>query len=184
VPDDADTLALLQRARAGDGAAFGLLVRQHQSAVRAQLRRLLRGDAARADDLAQEVFVQAWMKLPQFRGDARLATWLYRIAWHQYLMTRRSQAPDTVAEEALGSAQPAAAESDTDPALRLDLARALDALPEAQRVAVVHCGLLGLSHEEAATLLELPLGTVKSNVTRGKARLRAALADWAPGDAR
>ena len=88
--DDADTQALLRRAQAGDSAAFGLLVRQHQSAVRAQLRRLLRGDLARADDLAQEVFVQAWLKLPQFRGEARLSTWLYRMAWHQYLMARRA----------------------------------------------------------------------------------------------
>lgn len=174
VGDDDSTRHLLQRARAGDAAAFGLLVRQHQSAVRAQLRRLLRGDDAQADDLAQEVFVQAWLKLPQFRGESRLSTWLYRIAWHQYLMARRSA--DPASDD--GDVGPEPIAPGTDPALRLDLARALDRLPEAQRVAVVHCELLDLSHDEAAALLGLPLGTMKSNVARGKARLRVWLGDW------
>lgn len=176
VGDDDSTRDLLQRARAGDAAAFGQLVRQHQSAVRAQLRRLLRGDDAQADDLAQEVFMQAWLKLPQFRGESRLSTWLYRIAWHQYLMARRRAEPTDDDREA--GPEPVAPGS--DPALRLDLARALDRLPEAQRVAVVHCDVLDLSHEEAAALLGLPLGTLKSSVARGKARLRDWLGDWEP----
>lgn len=178
--DDADTQALLRRAQAGDSAAFGLLVRQHQSAVRAQLRRLLRGDVARADDLAQEVFVQAWLKLPQFRGEARLSTWLYRMAWHQYLMARRAAGAGFGADDIPHDEPPVVADLSVEPGLRLDLTRALDALPDAQRAAVVHCDVLGLTHDEAAALLGMPLGTLKSHAARGKARLREQLAAWAP----
>src|ERR1700744_4985636 len=84
----------LAQARRGDRHAFARLVRAHQSRVRLQLRRLTHGDAALADDLAQETFVQAWLHLNDFRGDARLATWLHRIALTRFLQpARRPQLP-------------------------------------------------------------------------------------------
>lgn len=85
--------ALVARALLGhDPRAFEQLVRRHQGLVRAQLRRLLHGDAAAADDLAQETFVLAWRKLDQFRGEARFSTWLYRIAYACFLQARRKRA--------------------------------------------------------------------------------------------
>src|SRR5471030_3541500 len=90
---EAEIAGWLARARQGDRLAFACLVRAHQSRVRLQLRRLTRGDTALADDLAQEAFVQAWLHLSDFRGDARLATWLYRIAYRRFLMQLRNQGP-------------------------------------------------------------------------------------------
>lgn len=176
---DADPdAALLAQAQAGDLRAFSQLVSAHQSRVRQQLRRLCHDDHALADDLAQDSFVQAWLALPGFRGESRVTTWLHRIAYHRFLMharaTRRS--PLSAGPAADGSVPEAAATSSD--ALRIDLQRALDRLSEPQRVAIIHCHALDLSHEEAAAVLGRPLGTLKSHVARGKAKLREMLADW------
>lgn len=173
--------ALVHRAQQPDGArAFEMLVRRHQGLVRAQLRRLLGDDPAQADDLAQETFVLAWRKLPQFRGDSRLRTWLYRIAYScflQHLRRRGGRAhQDLDADEAPG------ADSAT-PELGLDLDSALRRLSVNQRAALLYCVQLEFTHEEAAEVLDMPLGSVKTHVARGKARLRQLLKDWAPGDA-
>lgn len=173
--------ALVERAlHDADVRAFELLMRRHQGLVRAQLRRLLGQDAAMADDLAQETFVLAWRKLEQFRSDSRFATWIYRIAHNcflQFLRSRGGQAELVAADPEAGHSAQA---DPPDMALRLDLGAALQQLPANQRVALLYCVQLGLSHEEAAEVLDMPLGTVKTHVTRGKARLRELLHDWAP----
>ncbi|HSF12765.1 MAG TPA: sigma-70 family RNA polymerase sigma factor [Erythrobacter sp.] len=169
--------ALVARALLADDArAFEQLVRRHQGMVRAQLRRLLHGDAARADDLAQETFLLAWRKLHQFRGEARFATWLYRIAYSCFLQSaRRRQHPaDQLGNEAAG-AQPSVS---GEVALRLDLERAMRGLSDDEQAVLLHVAQLGLSHEEAAYVLSMPLGTVKSHARRGKDKLRSLLADW------
>jgi RNA polymerase sigma factor (sigma-70 family) len=152
--------------------------------VRQQLRRLTHGDAALADDLAQETFVQAWRHLGAFRGDARVSTWLYRIAYNAFLAHVRS-AHEHVAlddEQAPVDAQPVPDGSGLV-MQRIDIARALALLPEAERVALIHCFQLDLSHAEAAEVLGWPLGTLKSHVARGKARLRERLGAWQMGAA-
>lgn len=159
-----------------DARAFEQLLRRHQGMVRAQLRRLLHGDHARADDLAQETFLLAWRKLDQFRGDARFSTWLYRIAYTCFLQARRKQtlSPDEIGDGARADPSPALHTVD----LQFDVARAMQRLsPDEQRV-LLHCVQLGLSHDEAAYVLAMPLGTVKSHMLRGKAKLRALLAEW------
>lgn len=173
----------LARARRGDRRAFAGLVEAHQSRVRLQLRRLTHGDAALADDLAQETFVQAWLHLADFRGDARLATWLHRIALTRFLQhARRPQLP----VEWQGDGEDAA-DAGHDPraaeGLGRDVERALQALSEIQRLAVVHCFHLDLSHAEAAQVLGLPLGTLKSHLDRAKTRLRDLLQAWNPESA-
>jgi len=174
----------LARARRGERPAFARLVERHQSRVRLQLRRLAHGDTALADDLAQETFVQAWLHLNDFRGDARLATWLHRIALTRFLQhVRRPQLPlewsadETSAADEPGH-DPRAAEG-----LTRDVERALQALSEIQRLAVVHCFHLDLSHAEAAHVLGLPLGTLKSHLDRAKSRLRELLGAWNPESA-
>jgi RNA polymerase sigma-70 factor (ECF subfamily) len=183
-PPVADADECLARARRGDRSAFAQLVREHQSRVRLQLRRLTGGDTALADDLAQETFVQAWRHLPEFRGDARLATWLHRIALNRWLQhARRPQLPQhawtTPAEDDGDPARPHP-HHDPRPAegLARDVERALQSLTEIQRLAIVHCFHLDLSHAEAAEVLALPLGTLKSHLERAKVRLRAQLAAW------
>ncbi len=169
--------ALVARALlADDRRAFEQLVRRHQGMVRAQLRRLLHGDIARADDLAQETFLLAWRKLNQFRGEARFSTWLYRIAYSCFLQSvrKRQHLSDTSGGDPTGPQLSVSREV----TLRLDMARALRGLSEAEQAVLLHVVQLGLSHEEAAYVLSMPLGTVKSHAKRGKDKLRARLADW------
>jgi len=159
----------------GDRRAFEHLVRRHQGMVRAQLRRLLHGDEIAADDLAQETFMQAWRNLDQFRGEARFSSWLYRIAYTCFLQARRTPVRhDSVDEEVLEQLLAPVHAND----LRLDLARAMQRLSAAEQVVLLHCVQMGLSHEEAAYVLAMPLGTVKTHATRGKAKLKTWLADW------
>jgi RNA polymerase sigma-70 factor (ECF subfamily) len=179
----------------GDRDAFGHLVRRHQASVRALLRRLCRGDSARADELAQDCFLQAWQALPGFRAHARLRTWLFRIAYTEFLQDQRRGASQLQAHsqpwadaDDTGEATPAtgaashAFSADPTPALdwRMDVQQALNALPPAEREAIACCDLGDLSHAEAAEVLGRPLGSVKTQVLRGRARLRLALAAWAP----
>lgn len=170
---DAQEALLVARAAAGDRHAFAGLVQAHQGYLRKLLGRVCRGDQGRADDLAQEAFVRAWRALPQFRGEARFRTWLTRLAYSA-LSAERPALPlldDAPAE--LG------ADSDFAPGAdrRIDLDRALASLPEAQRQALLLCYGADLSHAEAAQVLGWPLGTVKTQVLRAKARLRTQLGD-------
>src|SRR6201996_6937105 len=96
---------LVRGAAAGDAAAFGALVREHQSRVRGFLRRLTRGDAALADDLAQETFLEAFRKIAQYRGEGSFGGWLCGIAWSRFLMERRKrkEEPLDAPDETLGA---------------------------------------------------------------------------------
>lgn len=151
-------------------------MRRHQGMVRAQLRRLLHGDEAKADDLAQETFLLAWRKLHQFRGEARFSTWLYRIAYSCFLQERRKGS--SAAEGIDGDTLNQRTTSRDAVELRLDVERAMRRLSALEQTVLLHVVQLGLSHEEAAYVLAMPLGTVKSHAKRGKAKLCALLADW------
>jgi len=174
--DRLDRLLVRRVLDTGEAQAFEQLLRRHQGLVRAQLRRLLRGDAAQADELAQEVFLRLWRKLDQYRGEARFATWLFRLAYTVFLESRRRHQLALDDEADLEGA--AGSDPGPSPALRMDLQQALDRLPRPERQALMHCAELGLSHEEAALVMGLPLGTLKSHVQRGKQRLRGWLQDW------
>jgi RNA polymerase sigma factor (sigma-70 family) len=157
-----------------DRAAFGELVRRHQPVVRGFLRRVLGGTPELADDLAQETFIKAHRGLRGFRGDASFLSWLCAIASNEMRAEwrrRQRRAEFLDVEQAIGTQELA------DPACGNDLAFALEALTEAQRAALVLCFEHGLTHEEAATALGCPLGTLKSHISRGKARLRHWLAE-------
>lgn len=189
--DDRDAQAridavLVRRAvRDGDASAFEMLVRRHQGMVRAQLRRLLGDHWALADDLAQETFVLAWRKLGQFRGESRFTTWLYRIAHSCFQQHWRSKGWRVQQESALDGDDAEVARIDgADPGLGLDLDAALRRLSDNQQAALLYCVQLELSHEEAALVLDMPLGSVKTHVARGKARLRQLLQDRAPNHER
>jgi RNA polymerase sigma factor (sigma-70 family) len=157
-----------------DRHAFAQLVQRHQGMVRAQLRRLSHGDLARADDLAQEVFLIAWSKLHQFRGQSQFSTWLHRIAYTCFLRDHRKN-PALLAGQAEGD-EPAGPSVDHD--LKLDIERAFQQLAIAEQRVLLHHVQMGLSHEETAYVLDMPLGTVKSHATRGKAKLQELLKDW------
>lgn len=167
-----DEAKLLARAAGGERAAFAGLVQAHQAYLRQFLRRLTRGQQDWADELAQEAFLAAWRGLPGFRGEARFRSWLTRLAFNLYLRQREAQPPVDAEGE-----PPEGAASDFAPALadRLDLAQALAQLREPEREAILMCFYAELSHAEAAEALGWPLGTVKTQVLRGRARLRELL---------
>ncbi len=156
-----------------DQNAFSELVRRYQSPVRGFLTRMTRGDSHLADDLAQETFLKAWKKLDTFRGTAQLSTWLFGIAFNEFRSAARRRK-----ELALDDAENLPEEPATtgNPQLYMDLTEALKRLNSNERAAVVLCCQNGLSHEEAAKVLDCPLGTVKTNVLRGKEKLRKWLA--------
>jgi RNA polymerase sigma-70 factor, ECF subfamily len=172
---DADLiLAVLER---GDRRAFGVLVERHQSRVRTVLRRLTRGDAGLADDLAQETFLLAWRNLKTFRFEARFSTWIYRIAFNawQSEARKRREVLLEIGDDAL-AVESEAFDEMPDVASRVDLERALATQSDGERAAIAACYYADLSHEEAAAALGMPLGTVKTHVLRAKAKLKARLA--------
>jgi RNA polymerase sigma-70 factor, ECF subfamily len=166
---ETDAMLIARVVHDDDRAAFGELVRRHQPLVRGFLRRMLGGRHDLADDLAQETFIKAHRGLRGLRGGAAFPAWLCAIAANElraeWRRTRRR------AEFSEDEAAQVAAEEAT-PEVRRDIASGLAHLSEAQRAALVLCFEHGLTHEEAATALGCPIGTLKSHVSRGKARLR------------
>jgi RNA polymerase sigma-70 factor (ECF subfamily) len=159
-----------------DRHAFSELVRRHQSAVRTLLRKLTGGDSALADDLAQETFVRAWTGLSQFRGSSALSSWLYRIAWNTFVSDARAAkvrpGPSTATTGDEGEWEVEASSPLDRVVARVDLERAFSCLRPDERVALALTYGQDVSHEEAAAILECPLGTLKTNVLRAKNRLR------------
>lgn len=162
-----------------DHAAFGELVHRHQSAVRHFLRHLSGGDAALADDLAQETFLQAWRGLANYRGTASFSTWLLGIAHNHWRNARRKQRTIPVEAEHLATLDPVPSPAPLSD-LRHDLGRALRTLATEEQTALHLCYQQGLSHSEIAEVLQWPLGTVKTHLNRGKDKLRPLLASWNP----
>lgn len=170
---DDEEAQLIARARSGDIRAFGRLVDAHQVAVRGFLRRLLRG-ASEAEDIAQEAFVRAFETLVRFDGRARFRTYVCGIAYRVWRNQNRAWFRARARDQAYSDA---ASTDGIDTDLKLALRQAMESLPETQRAAVALCLGADFTHEEAATALQMPVGTVKSHVSRGRARLRQVLGD-------
>lgn len=171
---DADLIArVLSRE---DPNAFAELVRRYQSPVRAFLARMARGDSHLADDLAQETFLKAWKNLRTFRGNAKFSTWLFGIALNELRSAARKHKELSSGEVAELPPEPAQPSAAANTHLRLDLTDALKALNSNERAAILLCCQNGLSHDEAAKALDCPLGTVKTNILRGREKLKRLLA--------
>ena len=158
-------------ARMGDERAFAELVQRRQSTVRNLLRRLSR-DGALADDLAQETFLQAWKQLSRLQSTGAFGGWLRQIAVNMWLQHLRGREHFVALEHVDEAAHTPA------PAIRMDLDAALAQLAPAVRVCIVLSYHEGMSHGEIAAATDLPLGTIKSHITRGTARLRELLAAY------
>jgi RNA polymerase sigma-70 factor (ECF subfamily) len=162
-----------------DPAAFGELVREHQSALRLFLRQLTRGDAALADDLAQETFVDAWRSLARFQGRSSFSTWLFGIAHNHWRNARRRQYTSAIKTQQVDEMEPTPSSAPLSD-LRSDLGVALSSLAPEEQTALHLSYQQGLSHSEIAEILGWPLGTVKTHLNRGKEKLRPLLASWNP----
>ena len=187
-PPVSDAQLIARALVADDRQAFAELVKRHQSTVRACLRKLTAGNHALADDLAQDTFVLAWRNLKSFRQEARFSTWLYRIATNCWLADARKRKEELLGDRTEqiaddeGATMPHIHAMHADHArgssLKMDLERAMAVLSDAERAAIVQCYHNDLTHEEAAYVLECPVGTVKTHVLRAKQKLKAALAAY------
>jgi len=174
-PDSPAIDAATALAIKGDVAAFGLLVRSHQSRLRGFLLRLTKGNAALADDLAQETFLEAFKKIAQY-AEGNFFGWLCAIAWSRFLMEARKRKLENLDD--LPEIADDVPEPETASLIRHDLESAMAELHPMQCAALTLCFALGLSNEEAAAALNLPLGTLKSHVNRGRAKLALLLDHW------
>lgn len=173
-PDtDEDDRALLAAHAAGDRAAFGHLVARHQERLWAVAVRTL-GDRDEAADALQDALLSAYRAAGSYRGDARVTTWLHRIVVNACLdRVRRRAVRATVPLPEQERADPRDAMAARETALEVETA--LAALPLDQRTAIVLVDVQGLPVAEAAAVLGVPTGTVKSRCSRGRARLAEVL---------
>jgi RNA polymerase sigma-70 factor (ECF subfamily) len=180
----ADEAALLARLRAGDAQAFETLVITYQHRVFGVALRML-DSRAEAEEVAQETFLRAHRALRDFRGDARLGTWLYAIASRVCLnrlgsAARRHERSDDAALLRLPAAVADAASVVERQELSAALQQAIAALPDERRIVVVLRDLEGLAYEEIAHVLGLELGTVRSRLHRARLDLKAKLERFLP----
>ena len=180
---DSDQALVSRVVTIDDRHAFRILVERHQGAIRSVLRRLTRGDNALADDLAQTSMLRAYITLNTFQGKSELRTWLYRVACNEFFQYRRGQqGKENVGVDVAhrSDLDETSADISTHAAMSIDLERAMLQLTPGEREAIVLTYYAELTHQEVAHMLDCPLGTVKSNISRGKLKLYQALLAWAP----
>ena len=174
-----EELALVERARNGDLAAFETIYRTHSGRLYSVAYRML-GNPTDAEDMLQDVFLSAHRKLDSFRGESALGTWLYRLATNLCLDHLRSRAARTGQLTGALDDEPGLADSGSRKlaertVTKMDLERALAQLPEGCRTAFVLHDVEGLEHREVAEVLGIAEGTSKSQVHKARLRLRAIL---------
>lgn len=170
---------LIRRVRAGDGAAERTLYNAHVDRIY-RLAYRMSGDDALAQDITQDAFVRAFDRIGDFRGESAFGTWLYAIANSVALNTlrkvkrfhRRETALDDAAE--LGKR-----DRHAEPDLKVRLREAIDGLPEKYRLVFLMHDVEGFKHHEIAETLGVEVGTSKAQLSRARAKLREALADFA-----
>ena len=185
-PDD----RLVQRYLEGDASAFTTLFERHETRVYNVCLRIL-GDREDARDAAQDTFITVLRKLPQFRGDSAFSTWLHRVAVNacydalrkrkRHPMLRLATDDDHDPAPEPGPAAPDPADS---VAGEIDVVRALAQVPEDYRIALILADVRDLPYDEIARALDVPVGTVKSRVHRGRVALAQAMGISAQGPAR
>ncbi|MBS0591709.1 MAG: sigma-70 family RNA polymerase sigma factor [Proteobacteria bacterium] len=173
-PDRSDDHALVRAALTGDTRAFERLYRSHVGRVYGAILRLVGMDRARAEELTQEAFIQAWRKLASFRFDAAFSTWLYRLGVNTALMELRGKrdevnVDDDVLALAAGGEVPFCAGE------RGDLERAVAKLPPRARAVLVLHDIEGWKHEEIAAELGMAVGSSKAQLHRARGLMRTTL---------
>jgi RNA polymerase sigma-70 factor (ECF subfamily) len=178
---------LVERAQRGDKRAFELLVLKYQRKLGRLLSRFVR-DSAEVEDVTQEAFIKAYRALPSFRGESAFYTWLYRIGINtakNYLVALGRRAPTTTGfdnEEAEGFEDAEQLRDSSTPESELEgkeiaatVNRAMDALPPDLRTAITLREIEGLSYEEIASVMNCPVGTVRSRIFRARDAIAAEL---------
>lgn len=188
-------LTLVERAQAGEQAAFATLIEAHSDRIYSYLARML-NDREEALDLAQETFVRAWESMGRFRGGAAFSTWLYRIATNLAIDSLRrkgrrghEEALDAPLETDDGDTERQLADPATSPdqevvlrELRREVRRAVAEMAPGLRTVLVMYDFQQMTYEEIAEALRVPLGTVKSRLFNARRVLRRKLAERLPMD--
>ncbi len=166
--------ALLRRARDGEREAISILVNRHRTRLTNLAFQILR-DRESAEDAAQEILLRTLDKLPTFRGESEFSSWLYRLTLNFCLEKRRlDQRRAEILAEHLGEPLMEIASHERQLETRELVERALDALSEAQRVALLLREWQGFSYEEIAEILQLPIGTVRSRLSKARRQFQIA----------
>jgi RNA polymerase sigma-70 factor (ECF subfamily) len=172
----ADERALVESARRGSTAAFEALYRNHVAKVFGLCLRMT-ANRATAEDCTQDAFIQAWRSLPSFESRSAFGTWLHRIAVNAVLAQARRRSERLGDESSADEAAARLPDPDSgDDAGVLDLERAIATLPAGARQVLVLVGIYGHSHEEAAEMLGVAVGTCKSQLHRARQMLTGRLA--------
>lgn len=184
--DNATDKAIVERVLAGDEEAFGILVERYQDRIYSAVHNYV-SNPDDAVDITQDAFVKAYTKLRSFDSGSAFYTWLYRIAVNtaiDYLRRRKSRPADSLDDEKFTEIgfEPASHDPRTDPVTVATLheqSRALNSaigrLSDKLRGVLVLHDVEGLSQEEVAEILKIPVGTVKSRVSRARAELKTVL---------
>jgi RNA polymerase sigma-70 factor (ECF subfamily) len=170
-------IALVGRSLNGDGRAFGKLIRRHHDLVFSVVRGIM-GRRDDVEDVAQEVFIKIFKSLSGFRGEAKLATWIYRIARNEAInAVSRSRPTLETLDESRGDVS--SARSPEEQLERKNAKHLLDemlaALDENHRIAIELRYMGGKSYVEIAEIMEIPMGTVKTYIYRAKAAMKKRL---------
>ncbi len=174
---------VIERASRGDERALRRILEEHHALIYSAVYDVLR-NRAEAEDAVQGVFIRIYRGLPEFRGSSRLSTWIYRVARNEALNALAKRRTDCVPlDECADLRSPAAAPDEKlaggDAAELLD--RAMERLDEPQRIALELRYRAEKSYEEIADIMDLPIGTVRTHLHRGKINLRRMLARGAAG---
>ncbi|UCE01618.1 MAG: RNA polymerase sigma factor [Candidatus Latescibacterota bacterium] len=170
---------LIDRVLAGDAAAERALYDGHVDRV-FRLAHRMTGDETLAQDFTQETFIRAFDRLPSFRGDAALSTWLHSITMSVVLNGLRKVKRHRQRETDLDGARGVGADPKGDPVLRSALAHAIDQLSDDHRAVLLLHDVEGFKHAEIATIMAIPIGTSKARLARARAALRRDLVSFAP----
>lgn len=172
-----DDLQLVAASKGGDQDAFAQLVQRYQRRVFNLVYRMLQ-QYEEANETTQETFLAAWQGLPAFRGDARFATWLYRIAYNCSLKQLEQRKRDKALQVALEAEQDDAKLVDTEMDVRDRQALVrehLSHLPAKYRIVLILRHLQDMTYEEMAEILTMPIGTIKTHLFRARNLLKERL---------
>jgi RNA polymerase sigma-70 factor (ECF subfamily) len=151
--------------------SFDKLVKKYQSQIRRFFLNMTLGDKELSDDLSQETFIKAYLKIGSFKGTARFSTWLFRIAYNIFYDYARSKKSNTFVYEDINELLKNNMDHSRDLNRQIDVTEALKILRYEERIAIVLSYMEEHSHKRIAQIMNCPVGTVKSHILRGKDKL-------------
>jgi RNA polymerase sigma-70 factor (ECF subfamily) len=164
-PSDEELAARLIASK--DTGAFQEILRRYQSKIRNWFL-YLTGDSAQSDDLAQDTFITVWDKIHSYRGEGKFSSWIMKIAYNNFLQAHRKDARDKKLTDTL---RDNLEQASFDKHEYIDIQKILSGLTVDEQVAIILCYAHGFSHFEISSITNIPIGTIKSHIRRGKQKI-------------